>query len=1387
MRDTLLPWEKIGWEEFQRLTIHFAQDQIKGLHFEEFLKQGNNQEGIDVISVRLTDGKNVTIQCKHKNLNKSDIGNIVKDFRTGSFFGDCAKFILATTSDLQKEAIQKEIANQKKNLDKKGIIFEVWDNSFLSEQLRRQKTLIEYYFGKQTANEHCFDFYSPESWQENEPVDNFIGRRVSIFEPEIEYNSYQERFYFQKDNYYLAGLFSESRLSPNHICLIADAHLGKSVSLKQLAFDLEHIEQPYKCLFIELKLQANVSIENILNNEYKGWQSIPNRDIVIFLDGLDEVEATSFRFFAKNINAFQKANSQINIVFSCRKLFYMHFNIEEITTNFIAYELLPIDYSDVHEYLNKQLGDKKISFERKVNNADINNLLFHPFYLTFLVKKYNENPANIPNSKLEIIKLFVKESYSISSKRETSSGSILSHEEYYFNNVVQKFAFALQLTGLNAIENIDLQKLFPKEDIQLLHHSSLIGYQNNKWSFDNAIFQEHLAAFVLEAMEVSEILSTISIGKQLKKIKAKWIQTVASLLSFLDKSSDKYQRVLKFLLDDNIELIFTTEESKFDDVEKNNFLNILFSRCKKYTMRPQIIDARTIASFIANSNKCKDIVIKQIKDKRISLRIKSTCINILEIIDLNFQQKTDLYSACKKNINETDDSYYIRQVLETLALHKIGDKSFIDKLISNTVQNDYHEYRQGVYKLISSLGFIEHYYDYALHGIKYLMEKNKGITQTGSEFNLEEVLFATKSYDNVVSLLKIMNDKDWLEYYKQTYRKSKFIRKLAETAVTIHSKNPLILLHIISFIKGLGRNYTRKDYQEINLFFERTDTNTISFKILGKDFFIEHYWQYGDLITKDCIEYALQEYDAERITQDELSYIFYSIPNKNSALRETFLEVYNSITGIDFFDKSQATNEYEQQEFLRLKNDIKYLKSKRAFINGVKSFFDAYGKSSIPEDDIHIDIGDKRVRMRKDSYLVSMFLSNWVKKTAGKVSLKNCLEALNKKGLFEFYRIEKILNNPYKQEEFASLSKKIAEKYFYQNLPKCNFENCIWETLSNDKELKTRYRTLEVQMGRLFKRYEFSIDTNSLMEFIWLDDGGIRNFEKDNDSYSDKNHKESIAEIILRNLSQNQVSIFKRTIIAHLHTGIQFESVLGTHISICRHLQITESLDYILKLIYASNTRSYYRSRYIEIYLELGGDYCQLIPILKAEKDFNNYSFRTLIDKLYQTKDKNVVQAMLRCLRSASANEDIKIVCARYLCFNGKNVGFDYLLEVMEKTKKAPFTIQGNVPISNIDTKYALEKLDEHAILLLTNDNNSRFFESRKQILLEWLYSLGRKSEHDTDLVYKYFLKHERSLRKQITNSYDLFWYAFNVIENYREQNTNNKTIDETIKILHVM
>jgi hypothetical protein len=100
-------------------------------------------------------GKYTVIQCKDEDLAPVKITKLVNEFKEGKFFGMTSHFILATTSDMQKQQRQDSLQRIREELKINEIDFECWDGNFFEESLKNQHTLVAYYFGQNAANEHC--------------------------------------------------------------------------------------------------------------------------------------------------------------------------------------------------------------------------------------------------------------------------------------------------------------------------------------------------------------------------------------------------------------------------------------------------------------------------------------------------------------------------------------------------------------------------------------------------------------------------------------------------------------------------------------------------------------------------------------------------------------------------------------------------------------------------------------------------------------------------------------------------------------------------------------------------------------------------------------------------------------------------------------------------------------------------------------------------------------------------------------------------------------------------------------------------------------------------------------------------------------------------------
>ncbi|HSU29034.1 MAG TPA: hypothetical protein VLJ68_11675, partial [Chitinophagaceae bacterium] len=529
MNLTQLDWTGFDWSKFQTLCIKIGESIHPDCNFDEYLKTGQMQDGIDLVSFGRKDGSVLTIQCKRvEKLTTADLDKIVQDLLNGDLSTKASYFTLTTSADLQAKKMQSAIQKHRENLlQTHRIIFECWDRSNIETRLKDQWGVVAYYFGKLQANLFCYPQLHHSFSKNIQPVAHYIPSKITSFRN----NGPAEdiRWHFSGRTFLkMPDLFTADRLKSNHICLVADAYQGKTSYLRQTAWDLKGAGLRISPLLVEVK-QYNVQpVETLLNTLYGSWTTIPFKDIVLIIDGIDEVPTEKFIEMIKHINEFSKAYRPVNIVVSCRRLFYNHYDVAAKLEGFETYELYPLDSDDIDFYLTNRLGTLFDSFKETIDKSGISGILYHPFYLVNLTEEFLLPPHKIPSTKLKVIETFIDRSFSHSLDRQVQASQSVKQESHSFKKTIQRFAFALQLAGTNAFKDEEMQQLFSADERVLLQHNSLVSVSGNSWSFNNALFQEHLAASMLVQLPFDSIVHYCSVGTDTLKIKTKWIQTISS-------------------------------------------------------------------------------------------------------------------------------------------------------------------------------------------------------------------------------------------------------------------------------------------------------------------------------------------------------------------------------------------------------------------------------------------------------------------------------------------------------------------------------------------------------------------------------------------------------------------------------------------------------------------------------------------------------------------------------------------------------------------------------------------------------------------------------------------------------------------------------------------
>ncbi len=1376
-----LDWDRISWADFQQLCIEIGNEYFSDCDFSEHLKPGQKQDGIDLLSFSKIREKFVPIQCKkEKKLTIADIKKILDEFEENKYSPLSSDFVVATTANLQNRELKLFIDTQTERIYReKKILFQCWDKYRLEELLRPRWDIVERYFGSQAATEFCYPRIDHTELQSISEVPDYIDRKIAAFDVRND-----EDFMYRMINpiraIELSSLIPDDLLEPAHICLVSDPYQGKSSLLRQTAFLLQQQQSSLYPVFIDIKEHSVQPIEHILNTYHSAWRKIPGKNLLLIIDGLDETPSEKLIDMVEQIRDFIQSHRSISVIISCRKLFYNKYGLAKSLKNFATYQMYPLDHEDIIFYLDRKLGSLRPGFDKAITLSQSWPLLYQPFYLVHIVADFLKSPGQAPKGRLAIINDMIARSMDQSKLRRTRGSEAVKDEMVIFRSVMEKFALALQLAGTNSMEDEEMQKLFSKEERFLLEHNALVSHSGQSWSFVGALFQEHLAAVHLSKMSFEEIVAFCTVGKKIRKIKMKWMQTISSLLSFLDVNDGLHQSLLKLIEEDNIELLFHTDGAKYNDDLKLTLLKKLVDKCSQLNTRPQIVDEGTVGFFISSSVKCRQYLLDCLTNESTTDRMKTVFCKMLRTSSLSNSQLTKYIDFAKKELAGTTDAYNAGQMIQVLAQHKAGDKALVEQFISLEKLNDYHDFRDKMYEWINVLGLVDIFYSYGLNGLPYLVKHNKGIHHGGSEHNLEDFLLETNKPGNLKLLLLKFCEEEWLSYYEwHRISRKDFLDKIFDKMAIAYSSEPRLAFAVAKFIRSIGKKYLREDFRQVDAFLEKTNAYGLVMRILLNEIFDDQDWQIGSLITADNYDYLLFEYEHGDYPISHLRSCFSGLRYyRKDEMADTFYQLCIDLTEGEILDKDSSKYQaYLDAEAKKYSNDLVCIKSLAAFKKAVRNYFKAYGEIAIPQQDLYINIDSNRgsIRAQTDSHFVYYFLTRWHNDPV--IYLDACIKKLSEPFFFENFRAKEISNYHRRDAETDQVLLPILEKYYRDNLPQAVFANCM-----TSKEGMFYFTKRERRLKEIFEKFTFETPEEYLMQFVWMDNDGTRGFET-----ARLNKRKSISEMILDRLSVEGTEKFKKLILTNMESGIDLLGVLGNHIALCKHFKILEAKDIILEHI-KEMPEDYTTTKVdaMDIYVELGGDNTELLDIFSSIENCNDYTFFHLAMKLSKIFPEETALITSKALNNEATTPDNKIKFAQILADIGKFEGFAYLANLVRIKRKSPFEHRSGFSVEKIDTAQALKELEDLAYLIIDPEYNHdhSFHDQAKSILLDWLGVFAGKSEADLLLVCEFYDAAKERLKDKYADAADFTWFANRVLEDFRNSDKSSKSIAEIKKIL---
>jgi predicted NACHT family NTPase len=1174
---------------------------------------------------------------------------------------------------------------------------------------------------------------------------NYLNRKVC---PKDKYNPEWEYLNLDRDKFDILELLDKE----NRIVIIGDAGVGKTIELQRIAAHYSEDNSKYFPFVIKLNKYVNQRIENLLPDK---WETIPENQLLLILDGLDEIESKNKRDAIRNIELFSELHSAAAIIVSCRSNFYQSGAATSIGTlkDFKEFILLPIDQSQIDSFIKTNLSIKANDFEDNIQKKQLNDLLDIPFYLSELVKLYSLK-KKFPNNRAALFKNIISSRLDVDVEHYRTTIE-LENERSLIIATLEKIALCAETLGRNSITDDELKKLLPNANIiNLIRHCSLINKLEGKvttWQFEHNNVQEYLAAEILSRQNFEIVKSFISFAPEYRKIIPSWVNTLSFLLTI---SSE--QKLTDWILDIEPEITIKFEPDKIDrSVRRMIFKNIFNNyKEKKIWINRDKFRYSELARF-GQDPEIIDFLIKEANNSKHYTTL-SNAVEIMARMKIPPDYTgtlTDLLTSIVLDNFIIKVPEHVRQdALMAISHLKYDSKVTIDRIVAELKDSKSDWIRYGLYYLLHNSKYLDENIDIFIEGIKYarfyLHEMSNHTSRLSNErFELIEGLKKAASKYSITKVLNyfIANIHDIRDLFIGNHD----IAFLAMNTAKVYKEHPEILDLVLSFTLHLLENHY-EEAKQFKIFFEQTDARFDAFKIIMEKESHSKEMLLADLADHQCLEYYLDQYEKDTVSEKDVWCLLNTIRWRNKNIFDLFYKILNEKYAGKFEIALQPDWDKIRKE--RSQKDFDLLFNKDSFIKEISIIFNQECKESFSPDELF--------KLRTDDWpqeRYSVLVTNTLSEMAidNSITAQQAFEKINQDDWWTWFAIKEIYNKLKNNEQLTITEeqKQYVSKWCFSNLSKVDFKKAITKTDATSYSIRWN----EIFMWYFYQRFNLEYPKDTLLDMLSFD------IERKGIEYLEK-------ALSIKDISER--------ILKNLENGIEINDVLRNHIEYCTNHDIVEVLPFAYKEIKTAATDYEIRHVALEAIIKVDKE---LTGLEDALNDINDSFKWDVVDKLIDRTSKHVYD-YLKVLFQRGTVED-KIKASKYLIKLQDINALEYYVEWLKEKNRFDREVYNEFPLSSLTTVNAIPCLIE--LLKLTYQKTFQqpdYFYKIDNLILAAFRSISLESEDNYKIVKQEI---EIFINKYI-NIYENVNWLYSFLDQLEQQYFINKsqklTIDDVIK-----